>query len=219
MIRETETTGEDPSGYISDIDSNSVVTSKNHSLNEGDYIIINGCLGTIGSEVNGKIFSVSNPVTDSFTLNPTISTGTYVGNGTFTRLYVPKIYSKQFPTAWEYSRKTRLGFQQYLLSTTSRGEVTLLIFLSQNEENAYNTGPIIPDDLSVNDALVYSTVLYTCPESTNLGLTPANTNLQMLTAPQQSQIWHRINTSLIGDTVQVGLTLSDDQMRTLTRGS
>ena len=29
----------------------------------------------------------------------------------------------------------------------------------------------------------------------------------------QSQIWHRVNTSLIGDTVQVGITLSDTQMR------
>ena len=59
-------------------------------------------------------------------------------------------------------------------------------------------------------------MLYTCPESTNLGLTPANINLQMVTAAnafQQQQIWHRMNTSLIGDTVQFGITLNDDQMR------
>jgi hypothetical protein len=37
----------------------------------------------------------------------------------------------------------------------------------------------------------------------------------MPSAAQQSQIWHRMNTSLIGDTVQVGFTLSDVQMRTL----
>ena len=30
---------------------------------------------------------------------------------------------------------------------------------------------------------------------------------------QQEQIWHRMNTSLIGDTVQIGFTMSDDQMR------
>jgi hypothetical protein len=35
----------------------------------------------------------------------------------------------------------------------------------------------------------------------------------MLTAPQQAQIWHRMNTSLIGDSVQIGITLSDAQMR------
>jgi len=56
-------------------------------------------------------------------------------------------------------------------------------------------------------------VLYTCPESTNLGLTPANINLNMVTASQQQQIWHRMNTSLLGDTVQLGFTMSDTQMR------
>ena len=100
-----------------------------------------------------------------------------------------------------------------MLSTTDEGQITLLIFLSQDGDNPYNNGPIVPASNSVNDALIYSTVLYTCPESTNLGLTPANINLQMVTGSAQQQIWHRINTSLIGDTIQLGFTLSDQQMR------
>jgi hypothetical protein len=32
----------------------------------------------------------------------------------------------------------------------------------------------------------------------------------------QEQIWHRMNTSLLGDTVQIGFTLSDAQMRDVT---
>jgi hypothetical protein len=46
---------------------------------------------------------------------------------------------------------------------------------------------------------------------------PANTNLQSilpLTATQQ-QIWHRSNTSLQGDTFQIGITLEDNQMKVL----
>ncbi len=35
----------------------------------------------------------------------------------------------------------------------------------------------------------------------------------MVTAPSQEQTWHRMNTSLIGDTVQIGFTMSDAQMR------
>ena len=35
----------------------------------------------------------------------------------------------------------------------------------------------------------------------------------MPTATTQNQIWHRMNTSLLGDTVQIGFTLTDDQMR------
>ena len=115
------------------------------------------------------------------------------------------------------SRKTRLNFQQYLLTRTPNGQITLFIYLSQNEVGpealGYNAGPIVPDISTQNNSLIYSSVLYTCPESTNLGLTPANTNLQMVTAFAQQQIWHRINTSLLGDTVQLGFTMSDAQMR------
>jgi hypothetical protein len=128
-------------------------------------------------------------------------------------MYIPFVQTKQFPVAWGMARKTRLGPQQYLFTTTDEGQVTLLIYLSQNADDPYNNGPIIPDSNSTNNGLIYSTVLYTCPESTNLGLTPANINLNMVTALAQAQTWHRMNTSLLGDTVQLGFTLNDEQMR------
>jgi len=184
-------------------------------LNDGDYIQISGCIGTIASQVNGKIFSVALATQNTFVLNPTIGSGTYFGGGLIKRLYVPFIQTKQFPMAWGLGRKTRIGVQQYLFTTTSQSQITLLLFLSQDGSHSYNNGPIVPSVGPTNSSLIYSTLLYTCPESTNLGLTPANTNLQMPSAAQQSQIWHRMNTSLIGDTVQVGFTLSDVQMRTL----
>jgi len=202
--------------------SGNQITSPNHCLNEGDYIVISGALGTVGALVNGKIFSVFNTTTNTFFINPSIGAGTYFGGGLIKRMYVPLIQTRQFPPAWGMSRKTRLGVQQYLLSSTDRGQITLLIFLSQNpigvSAAASNNGFIVPTAGSVNNSLIYSTVLYTCPESANIGLTPANTNLQMYVDPsdgstQQQQIWHRINTSLIGDTVQLGFTMSDDQMR------
>jgi hypothetical protein len=205
-------TGEGTSIYIKSFSGNTV-TSPNHCLNNGDYIIINNCIGDVSSLVNGFIFSVANVMENTFTLNPSISATSYVGGGLITRLYVPQIQTKQFPVSWDMARKTRLGPQMYLLSFTPVSEITLLIYLSQNGTSAYNTGPIVPDPESINDGLIYSTVLYTCPESTNLGLTPSNSNLQMPTANNQAQIWHRINTSLLGDTIQLGFTLSDEQMR------
>lgn len=194
------------------------IYSPNHCLNEGDYIVINGCLGT-SSVLNGEVFSVALPTVNGFSLNPFIPSGlTYLGGGLIQRTYVPFIQSKQFPTSWGLARKTRLGPQQYLLTGTSNGQITLLIFLSQDSDTAYNNleypfpVAIVPQ-VSENNTLIYSTILYTCPESTNLGLTPANINLQMVTAINQQQIWHRMNTSLIGDTVQVGFTMNDTQMR------
>jgi len=118
-------------------------------------------------------------------------------------MYVPFIQSKQFPMAWEMGRKTRIGTSMFLFSTTAYGQVTVNLYLSQDAANAANVQ---------NDSCIYSTVVFTCPESTNLGLTQYTQNLQMPAAFGQSQIWHRVNTSLIGDTVQFAITLSDAQM-------
>jgi hypothetical protein len=220
IVFREEGTNESPTLDIQSF-SGSQITSPNHCLNDDDYITISGVLGTIGALVNGKVFSVQTITTNTFVLNPSISgSGTYLGGGVITRMYIPFIQTKQFPVAWDLGRKTRMGPQQYLFTTTAKSQITLLIFLSQNpislnpfNNSAFNMGPIYPDPNSPNNSLVYSTVLYTCPESTNLGLTPANINLQMVTAAQQEAIWHRMNTSLIGDTVQIGFTMSDTQMR------
>lgn len=208
--------------------SGNTVTCPDHCLNNGDYIIIDGAIGTISAQVNNKTFSVFNITNDTFQLDPSIASGTYFGGALIRRIYVPFIQSKQFPTNWDIARKTRLGPQQYLISTTDRGQIQLLIYLSQNGDDPYNDGPVVPEIGSENNSLIYSTVLYTCTESSNLGLTPANTNLQMISninpsgtnasSPQQ-QIWHRVNTSLLGDTVQIGFSLSDSQIRSLEQSA
>lgn len=226
VIFRDDGTDESQSLYIRSF-SGSTITVPDHTLNEGDYILIEGAIGTIGTQVNGKIFRVSaNVTTNTFVLNPAIAAGTYFGGAIITRFSVPFIQTKQFPLAWDLARKTRIGPQKYLLTTTANSQIQLLIYLSQDDSNPYNDGPLYPDPNTRNSSLIYSTVLYTCPESTNLGLTAANTNLQMIVpqtpnvpltaASPQGQIWHRINTSLLGDTVQLGFTLSDAQMRLVT---
>lgn len=213
MVRD-DGTDEGNSLYIQNFSANNIITSPDHCLNTGDYIVISGCLGTIGTNVNGNIYKVSYISDDTFRVSPNIDSSlSYLGGGVMKRMYIPFVQTRQFPVAWSMARKTRLGPQQYLLTKTGNGQITLLIYLSQDDSNPYNAGPILLDPNSDNNALIYSTILFTCPESTNLGLTPANTNLQMPTAINQSQIWHRMNTSLIGDTVQLGFTLSDAQMR------
>lgn len=204
-------TAEQSSLFIAGFPPN-IVNSPDHGLDTGDYIILDGALGTVGPIINGNIYNITVIDNNNFDIGLDLSVFTYLGGGVITRMYIPYIQTKQFPAAWDMARKTRIGVQQYLLSKTQNAQITLLIFLSQDAANAYNDSTIVPDVNSTNDALIYSTVLYTCPESTNLGLTPANVNLQMPTAVNQSQIWHRINTSLIGDTIQLGFTLSADQM-------
>ena len=221
MIREGGTANEGSSLYIQAIAS-STITSPGHSLNIGDYIIIYGALGMTG--MNGLIWKVTPVTVDTFTIssdstpeNP-LPTGSYIGGGVIKRAYIPLIQTRQFPVSWEMARKTRLGPQMYLLTKTYNSKINLWIYLSQNSSEAWNDTTIIPDVDSDNTGLIYSAILYTCPESTNLGLTAPNTNLQQLTtissdgtsANKQSQIWHRVNTGLIGDTVQVGFTMGKE---------
>jgi hypothetical protein len=216
-------TGEGASLAIQNISGNTI-TSPDHCLILKDFIVINGVLGAAGQYLNGKIFQVTSTTLNSFTIDFTVPAVTYSGGGTIVRLYVPFIQTKQFPISWGLARKTRIGVQQYLLSKTVLGQITLYLYLSTDSSNPYNFGPIVPDIEPENNALIFSTILYTCPESTNLGLTPANTNLQQLnligdngsSSNNQSQIWHRMNTSLLGDTVQLGFTISDDQMSSYT---
>lgn len=194
------------------------IYSINHCLQTGDYLYFLNAIGLVG--LNGTIgrvyliFDANNFLTD----NLTDVTGIYLGLGTFARLSQPLLQTKQFPVYWEQGRQLRLGTQKYLMDTTANAQVTVNIYLSQDPDDVWNSGSIVPntDPPPTNNSLIYSQTLYTCPESTNIGLTPANTNLQMPTAEGQYQIWHRFNTSLIGDSVQVGITLDDAQMRNLT---
>lgn len=135
----------------------------------------------------------------------------YLGNGSFAKLCQPLLQTKQFPVYWDQGRQVRLCAQKYLMDNTDSSQCTVQIYLSQDPDLPYSSAARVPPP----NALIYSELLYTCPESTNIGLTPANTNLQMPTAEGQFQIWHRSNTSLIGDSVQIGITLSDAQMRNL----
>ena len=201
-------TGEAPSGTIfaiSNNNGNTQITSYNHCVTAanpntgtGDYVLFLGALGT--TYINGIIGKVIDILdADTFTVDIAFQAGTYLGLGTYTRLSQPLMLTKQFTPYWEQGRQCRLAVQKYLLSFTETSQITVDIYLSQDQENPYND----PINNTPPNSLIYSQLMYTCPESTNLGLTPANTNLQMPTASTQNQIWHRFNTSLIGDSVQI----------------
>jgi hypothetical protein len=196
--------------------SGTTITLEIDSTNFNAYVsggtatsAINGLIGQVKTIIDANNFVIDIPA-------PTFTTS-YLGLGKFTRLSQPLLQTKQFNLYWDQGRQMRLSNQKYLMDYTANAQVTVNIYLSQDPDDVYNSGSIVPttNPNPTNNSLIYSQVLYTCPESDNIGLTPANTNLQMPTAQGQYQIWHRMNTSLIGDSVQIGLTLSDAQMRVL----
>jgi hypothetical protein len=206
-----EGTGEGPSGYIVTVTTLNplalFINSPDHCLMNGDYLQLQNMNGA--PELNGLIGVVFIHPNDSDNFEITFLqnhnyAGGYTSGGVFTRLSQPFIQTKQFPIYWEAGRQVRLGVQRYLFDATEAGEVTINIYLSQDPDNAWNAGPILPNESSVNNSLIYSDTISTAPEPNNL---------QTPTAASQFQIWHRLNTSLIGDTVQIGITLNDIQMR------
>jgi hypothetical protein len=210
IMLKQEDTFEDQSQYIKAITITGsglslivTITSPSHNLNDGDYILIQNALGM--TNLNGVIFSISvtESLPDTFTLFLTVAqqtvtppSGTYLGGGTYSRLTNINILTKQFPLGWQDGRQTRLGTQRYLLTTTTVGQLSANLYVSQNNNLPANSTEYSP-------YLPFSNVLLTCFEGNDLNLTQGD----------QDQIWHRINTPVIGDTVQVGLTLSDAQMR------
>ena len=208
MVRE-DSTDEAESQYISAIDFTTLqVTSPNHNLNDGDFIEITGCIGTGLTNLNNTIFKIkaTHANVDTFILllrnGQAVPTGTYNGNGTYSRLTNFIVTTRQFPVAWQNTKKTQLGLQRYLLERTQEGQITILLFVNQMDSLAAN-------DPTYSAFLPFSNVLLTSPEPNDLNLT----------AGSQNQIWHRLTTPVIGDTIQVGFTLSEEQMYTSANSS
>ena len=188
-------TKEGISQYISGI-SGSLITSPDHCLNDEDFIEISGVVGDASMEaLNGtvqKILEINDK--NHFTIEST-TTGTYLGGGVYVRLANIDVKSKQFPIYWSHGRKARIGTQRFLMENSGTGEITVSIFSDQNSVISLNNS-------AINPYLIYTDILLTHSETT-----------ADYSAVGQDQIWHRLSNSFVGGTVQIGFSLSDDQMR------
>lgn len=201
-----ETTSEPQSQYISDIAVTTIYSPK-HGLNDGDFVLFQDIQGTgVIPFLNGQIYKIQAKATqpDFFVILPDFGQpipgvgDVYTGGGTYSRLSNVIIQTKQFPIYWAQSRKVRIGTQYYLFETTETGQVTIDLYVNQ-----CNTLPA--NSPAYSSFLPYSNILQTCAEGGDLNLIQGD----------QDQIWHQMNTSVQGDTIQVGITLSDTQMRNL----
>lgn len=204
MIKD-DGTYEDNSQYIESIDTTTfIVTSPNHCLNNDDFIEVSESIGI--TNFNSQIFKVFILSTDTFQLllndtqmtNP--PTGTYLGGGVYRRMVNIFVQTKQFQIYWNRARKTRLGTQRFMIENAPNdddgdppSQITLNLYTSQNID--------YPSNLPEFGYFPYSNILLTGPEP------------EQPFQVDQNQIWHRSSNSVIGDTVQLGFVLSDDQMR------
>lgn len=221
MIKDPEDVGEGQSQYVATFSYASVtgsnpakqtitVVSPNHCLTTNDFVNFSSITGV--SNVSSNNYEVETITgTDTFTTThpPTSSesvalTGTYNGLGTYARLVKPSLQTKQFQPFWEQGKRNRIGTSRFLFDRTEEGEVTIELYVSQNAAAPINNQPEFPNVSDSNNSLIFSNIVATAPENNDLNTPGANA---------QSQIWHRLSTSVVGDSVQLGITLSDDQMK------
>lgn len=203
MIRDSGTY-EARSQFIQAIDLSSPaipsITSPDHGLYNNDFIEVFDVLGV--TNMNDVIFKIQVVDRDTFILllndeqDENRPSGTYLGNGVYRRISKPFFQTKQFPIFWNEGRKARIGTQRFLFQTTDDGEITVNLFMSQADNFPVN----IP---ASSDYLIASDIV----------LTHAEPNIGNAYPPDPNQMWHRLTNSFIGDTVQVGFTLSENQLR------
>lgn len=185
---------------ISTLNANNTytVTSPNHNLEQGMFIGF-WPPGATSPSFNGSINTILSSSTFTVTFDATASPGN-ISPGFWEMSLIDNIniQTKQFPLAWSNAQKTRIGAQKYFLDRTAQGEFTVNIFGSQtqiplNNNNLANPLP----------SLISNAVVRTRPDD-SLGINAGQSN--------QTQIWHRLASSCIGDTVQLQFTFSPTQL-------
>lgn len=189
-------------------DGTYTITSVNYNLTADTYLGFFAPGGSAPSFIGKLAYlgdtSFNNPqsmfAVGFDTSDPTVLPGNIIpGTWQMSIVDQPNVLTKQFQMAWSNVKKTRIGAQKYFLDTTANGEFTVDILGSQS--------PIPLNDSSIANpepSLISNAIVRTRPDD-DLGINGNQAN--------QTQIWHRLASSCIGDTVQLQMYFSDAQMR------
>ena len=190
------------------------ITSPEHNLDDDDFIEIKGILDTAGnlSLLNGVVQKVSFSADGNFVAdgdkdffyieglvdddgNEVPLSGTYLGLGEYRVIDNFDIRTKQFNVAWDEQRKSTITSQMYLLDKTTEGEITVSVFVDLSTDIDSNRKDLSP-------YLAFENILFTRFEGGDL-----------INKENQDQIFHRVGNAFNGDTIQIGFSLSDAQIR------
>ncbi len=189
-------------------DSTYSINSVNHNLFVGAYVgflppntATPSFIGAVAHLGDGNSTNPDSVFSVNFDSNVTPGQIASIIPGTWEVSIVdqPFIQTKQFPNSWQDARKTRIGAQKYFLDTTEFGEFTSQILGSQSPVPLNDNTAAYPLSGVISNAIVR-----TRPDD-SLGINGGQS--------QQTQIWHRLASSCIGDTVQLQFLFSDAQMR------
>jgi hypothetical protein len=196
--------GVDQTRYISSFSSSGsgpytiTVTSPDHNVLNTDIIYISGAIGI--TQFNGQVIQLrTTPTADTFTFQSTVPlSGTYLGGGVFEVLQNINIITKQFNPYWESGDQVSLVKADYLLDRTANGAISANVYVNMDNQLPMNN---TDENITINPLIpLGSNVISTAPEV----LYPIQLS--------QPQIWKRQYYQVIGDTFQLQLKMTNEQM-------
>lgn len=182
---------------ISSTTANLRIYSYENNLQNGDLIEITGCIGytDLNYNVSSTIYQVVSIIDEStFDINKIgASASIYRGGGLIRKIKTPLIATKMFNPFWNMASRYRLVRIEYLFDRTDEGSVTGNVYTSMNTSLSMTDPDICESLLGSNQIQTSANAIYPFQQF-------------------QDQIWQRQYTSLEGDTFQVVISMSKEQL-------
>jgi len=174
------------------------ITSINHNLKLGDYVLIENAAGMTGlNDLIKPVITVAD--VDTFTLQIGSVTGTYAGGGTIARVSRIDMKTKQYNFYNKQGENLFIPIIDFLVDKTPAGAVTIEVNPSASSrdmvEDGIDTGAIL-GKVGVQGVL----------ETSAYDLVPLEAS--------QSRFWHALYPQAEGECIQLRIYLSDSQMET-----
>jgi hypothetical protein len=182
------------------------LTVMNHTLNVGEYVAIgNATIATTAIEIYPNVANIipvykvidANTIEIGFDGYETTFAGVYTGGSTITRVSNPLINSKQWNPYLDLGINFHLSKITFGILKTADGEVTVDYYPS-------STTLSILDHGEGNDSILGTGILETHPYD------PIYAPLEQ----EQTRLWHPLNFQTYGNSVQISISMSEEQITT-----
>ena len=193
-----------------------LITSPNHNLADGQVIEISGIpAGTpFATSLNDGIFGIVkaskdtfyiytyNSQTQLFDLPQADSSASYVGKGVIAIRDNFSVVSKKF-NFLDDGQNIQLGYVDVLLASTSKGEITMNVYMDYNNNSPVNTLPENVVPATGNPDSFFNSVVPTVK----------------LNGIEGSKYWQRVHCAARGNFITIEWTLSNAQMNSSAQES
>lgn len=162
-----------------------------HNLNTGEFIKLSTCQGVTG--LNDNIYEITAISDNEVQIEEPDFAGTYIGGGKAARVSRVSIITKRFNPYVGMGRNFSIDSVDFAVQKTTSGEITV-------DYSPSSADLSMVEDATATGAILGNNVL----ETSAYDLVPLE--------DQQELLWHRVYFGTEGDSVQLRIYLSDEQL-------